>query len=102
MKARRKLYSCIYDSLMESEERRRERLRRRNQHDRVRRAAESAQQRKAWLTRRRVRDRTHRASPAGESFGSQERAISVSDSRPENESSGVGASLSAETTSKKA
>ena len=33
-------------------------------------------------------------------FGSQERAISVRDSRPENELSGVGASLSAiETTS---
>ena len=92
----------MYDSFMESKERRRERLRRRNQRDRDRCAAESAQQREVWLTRRRVRDGVHRASPAGESFGSQERAISVSDSRPENESSGVGASLSAETTSKKA
>ena len=37
-----------------------------------------------------------------ESFGSQERAISVRDSRPENQSSRVGASLSTiETTSKK-
>ena len=35
----------MYDSLMESEERRRERLRHRNQCDRDRRAAESAQQR---------------------------------------------------------
>ena len=92
----------MYDSLMESEERKREKLRRRNQRDRDRRTAESAQQREVRLTRRRVRDRAHRASPAGESFGSQERAISVSDSRPENESSRVGASLSAETTSKKA
>ena len=46
----------MYDSLMESEERR-ERLRRRNQRDRDRRAAESAQQREARLTRQRVRDR---------------------------------------------
>ena len=39
-----------------------ERLRRRNQRDRDRLAAESAQQREAQLTRRRVRDRAHRAS----------------------------------------
>ena len=39
----------MYDSLMESEERR-EMLRRRNQCDRDRRAAESAQQREARLT----------------------------------------------------
>ena len=39
--------------------------------------------------------------PSGREFGSQERAISVSDSRPENESSRVGVSLRAiETTSK--
>ena len=38
----------MYDSFMESEERR-ERLRRRNQRDRERHAAESAQQREAWL-----------------------------------------------------
>ena len=50
----------MYNSLMESEERR-ERLRCRN-HDRDRRAAESAQQREARLARRRVRDRAHRAS----------------------------------------
>ena len=86
----------MFDSLIESEERRRERLRRRNQCDRDRHAAESAQQKEAQLTRRRVRDRAHRASwSVGDSFGSQERAISVTDSRPENESSGVGASLSA-------
>ena len=55
----------MYDSLMESEERS-ERLRRRNQRDRDRRAAEIAQQREARLARRRVRDRTHRASRAVE------------------------------------
>ena len=38
----------MYDSFMESEERR-ERLRRRNQRDRERHAAESTQQREAWL-----------------------------------------------------
>ena len=86
-------------------ERRRERLRCRNQRNRACHAAESAQQREAWLTRRRVRDRANHASQSavGESFGSQERAISARDSRPENELSQVGASLSAiETTSKKA
>ena len=46
---------------MESEERR-ERLRRINQRNRDRRAAESTQQREARLARRRVRDRAHRAS----------------------------------------
>ena len=50
------IYSCMYVLLMESEERR-ERLRRRNQRDRDRRAAESAHQREARLARRRVRDR---------------------------------------------
>ena len=93
----------MYDSLMESKERRRERIRRRKQCDRDRCAAESAQQRETLLTRRRVRDRAHRASRFAaqrESFGLQERAINVRDSRPENESSQVGASLSAiETTS---
>ena len=87
----------MYDSLMESKERR-ERVRRRNQCDRDCCTAESAQQRKARLTRRRVRDRAHRASRSAaqrESFGLQERAISVRDSRPENKSSQVGASLSA-------
>ena len=44
----------MYDSLMESEERRRERLRRRNQRDGDCRAAESAQQREARLARQRV------------------------------------------------
>ena len=44
----------MYDSLMESEERRRERLSRRNQRNRDRRAAESAQQKEARLTRCRV------------------------------------------------
>ena len=43
--------SCMYDSLMGYEERR-ERLRRRNQRDRDRRAAESVQQEEARLTRR--------------------------------------------------
>ena len=43
----------MYDSLMESEERK-ERLRHRNQLDRDRHAAETAQQREARLTRRRV------------------------------------------------
>ena len=47
---------------MESEETRRERLRRRNQRNSDRRAAESAQQREARLASRRVRDRVHRAS----------------------------------------
>ena len=52
----------MYDSLMESEERR-ERLRHRNQLDRDRHAAESAQQREARLTRQlRVRNKAHRAS----------------------------------------
>ena len=44
---------CVYDSLMESEERR-ERVRHRNQRDSDRRAAESAQQREARLMRQRV------------------------------------------------
>ena len=52
----------MFDSLIESEERRREMLRCRNQRGRDRRAAESAQQKEARLTRRRVRDRAHRAS----------------------------------------
>ena len=51
--------SCMYDSLMEPEETRRERLRRRIQRDRDRRAAESPQQREAQLARRRVRDTAH-------------------------------------------
>ena len=51
----------MYDSLMESEERR-ERLRHRNQRDRDYRTAESAQKREAWLVRWRVRDRAHHAS----------------------------------------
>ena len=88
----------MYDSLMESEERK-ERLRYRNQLDRDRHAAETAQQREARLTRRRVlRNKAHRATRStaqGESFGSQERAISVRDSRPEKESSRVWAILSA-------
>ena len=66
--------SCMYDLLMESEERR-ERLRRKNQRDRDRRAAESAQQREVRLTRQRVRNRARRASWSAaqrESFGSQE------------------------------
>ena len=73
----------MYDSLMESKERRRVRLRRRNQCNRDRRAAESAQQREAHLTTWRVRDRAHRVSQSAarqESFGLQERAISVRDS----------------------
>ena len=68
----------MYDSLMESKERRRERVRRRNQCDRDCCAAESAQQREAWLTRQRVRDRAHRASRSAaqrESFGLQERRL---------------------------
>ena len=47
------------------------------------------------MTRWRVRDRAHRALRSAdqqESFGLQERAISVRDSRPENESSQVGVS----------
>jgi len=52
----------MYDLLMESEERRRERLRHRNQCDRDRHAAESAQQREVQLVRWRVRDRAHCAS----------------------------------------
>ena len=94
----------MYDSLMESEERR-DRLRCRNQHDRDRRATESTQQREAWLARQRVRDRAHRTSQSAaqrESFGSQERVISVTDSRPKNESSRVRESVNPiETTSKR-
>ena len=48
------------DSLLESEEIRRERVRRRNQCDKDRCTAKTAQQREARLTRRRVRDRPHR------------------------------------------
>ena len=82
----------MYDSLMECKERRRERLSRRNQRDRDRHTAESAQQREARLARRRVRDRAYRASRSAAqreraSIGSQERAISIRDPRPENESS---------------
>ena len=60
--------------------------------------AESTQQREAQLTRQRVRDRTHRALRSAAQWERvlgymQERAISVRDSRPENESSGVGASF---------
>jgi len=51
----------MYNSLMESEERRRERPRHRNC-DRDGCTAESAQQREARLARWRVRDRAHRAS----------------------------------------
>ena len=70
--------SCMNDSPMESEERRKK-LRRRNQRDRDRRAAESAHQKETRLARRRVGDRAHRASRSaaqwpGESFGLQERA----------------------------
>ena len=62
----------MYDSLMESKDRR-ERLRRRNQRDRDRHTAESAQQREARLneTAGRVRDRAHRAArllPSGREF----------------------------------
>ena len=52
----------MFDLLMESEERRRERLRRKNQCDRDRRAAVSARQREAGLARPRVRNRAHHAS----------------------------------------
>ena len=49
--------------------------------------------------RRRVRDRAHHGARSAAQqervFGSQERAISVRDSRPENELSQVGVSLSA-------
>ena len=73
--------SCMYDSLMESEKKRRERLKRRNQRDRDRHAAESAQQRQAQLARRRVRDRAHcvlrSAAHRERVFGLQEWAISV-------------------------
>ena len=75
-----------------------ERLRRRNQCDRDCRAAESAQQMKAQLTRQRVRDRIHRASQSGaqrERVLCYKRGLLASEtSRPENESSRVGASLS--------
>ena len=52
--------SCMYNTLMESEERR-ERLRCRNQRDKGHRAAESAHQREALLARWRVRDRSYHA-----------------------------------------
>ena len=80
---------------------RKERLRRRNQRDRDRRAAESAQQREALLARWIEAIVLRGLLPSGREFGSQERAIRVRDSRPEKESFRVGASLSAiETTSR--
>ena len=49
----------------------------------------SSQVTSKWLARWRVRDTAHHASRSaalsGENFGLQERAISVKDSKPENE-----------------
>ena len=61
--SQKEVVDSMYDSLIESEERR---LRHRNQRDRDRRAAESAQQRETRLARWRVRDRAHRASRSAE------------------------------------